>query len=191
MGLGAVKKELKKLNKDELISLIADLYNKHKSIKEFLDFYVTPDETELLKKYKDKILNAMFPRRGYNFKPKEARQAIHDFKKLEPSQDVLADLMLYYVETGVEFMNIYGDINGAFYNSMATELEGALNLLRDQDALNKFAERVGALVDKTKELEWGFHEFVLQTWFDFYPDDDDEINDGEDENTDNKSDTDI
>jgi Na+-transporting NADH:ubiquinone oxidoreductase subunit NqrC len=51
MGLTDIKKELKKLDKDKLIDLVAALYKKNKSVKEFFDFYVNPDERELFNKY--------------------------------------------------------------------------------------------------------------------------------------------
>ena len=50
MGLTHIKKELKKLDKDKLIDLIADLYKNNKSVKEFFDFYVNPNERVLFEK---------------------------------------------------------------------------------------------------------------------------------------------
>lgn len=67
MGLVDVKKELKKLDKNKLIELLAELYKKNKSVKEFLDFYANPNERELFEKYRDKVLEAFYPKQGYNF----------------------------------------------------------------------------------------------------------------------------
>ncbi|MET4083857.1 hypothetical protein ABIB40_003830 [Pedobacter sp. UYP30] len=47
MGLTDIKKELKKLGKEKLISLISELYKNNKSVKEYLDFYVNPNEAAL------------------------------------------------------------------------------------------------------------------------------------------------
>ncbi|MCZ2249001.1 MAG: hypothetical protein LC111_09610 [Bacteroidia bacterium] len=44
MGLIDIKKELKKLDKDKLIDLVAEFYKKTNQQKEFLDFYVNPNE---------------------------------------------------------------------------------------------------------------------------------------------------
>src|SRR5690606_280852 len=126
MGLTDLKKELKKLDKDKLIDLVADLYKKNKSVKEFFDFYVNPDERELFEKYRDKVFEAFYPKRGYNYKLKDGKQAISDFKKLGTSTDLLADLMLFYVETGVKFTNDYGDVNETFYKSLATTFVDSL-----------------------------------------------------------------
>ena len=89
MALTDLKKELKKLDKEKLINLIADLYKKNKSVKEFLDFYVSPDENELFKKYRDKVFEAFYPKRGYGYKLKDGKQAISDFKKFEPATELV------------------------------------------------------------------------------------------------------
>ena len=178
MGLTDIKKELKKLDKDKLIDLVADLYKKNKSVKEFFDFYVNPNERELFEKYRDKVFEAFYPKRGYNFKLKDAKQAISDFKKLGTSADLLADLMLFYVETGVKFTNTFGDVNETFYRSLATTFFDSLCLMNKENLLAKFEERVGNVVDDTREIGWGFHDYLVQAWIDFYPsDDDDEFGD--------------
>lgn len=173
MGLTDIKKELKKLDKDKLIDLVADLYKKNKSVKEFFDFYVNPDERELFEKYRDKVFEAFYPKRGYNYKLKDGKQAISDFKKLGTSTDLLADLMLFYVETGVKFTNDYGDVNETFYKSLATTFVDSLTLMRKENLLDKFEDRVGKVVDDTSGISWGFHDYLVQVWVDFYPTDDD------------------
>lgn len=168
MGLTDIKKELKKLDKDKLIYLVADLYKKNKSVKEFFDFYINPDEREMFNKYRDKVFEAFYPRRGYSYKLKEGKQAISDFKKLEPSADLLADLTLFYVETGVKFTNDFGDINEGFYSSMETTYVAALTLMRKENLLDKFADRAGKIVNDTSDIGWGFHDYLSAVHSDFY-----------------------
>jgi len=174
MGLTDIKKELKKLDKDKLIDLVADLYKKNKSVKEFFDFYVNPNERELFNKYQDKVFEAFYPKRGDNYKIKDGKQAISDFKKLGSSTDLLADLMLFYVETGVKFTNDFGDIDEAFYNSVASVYSQALTLMRKNNLLDKFADRAGKVVDDTSGIGWGFHDYLGQEYCDYYPDNFDE-----------------
>jgi len=169
MGLTDIKKELKKLEKDKLIGLVVELYKNNKSVKEFFDFYVNPNEKELFDKYRDKVFEAFYPKRGYNFKLKDGKQAISDFKKLGTSADLLADLMLFYVETGVKFTIDYGDINESFYNSLATTFVASLTLMNKENLLDKFEDRVEKVVDDTSEIGWGFHDNLVQVWVDFYP----------------------
>jgi hypothetical protein len=50
-----LKKELEDFDKKKLIGLISELYDKNKSVKEYLDYYLKPDDSEILKVYKAKI----------------------------------------------------------------------------------------------------------------------------------------
>ena len=187
MGLTDIKRELKKLDKDKLIDLVADLYKKNKTVKEFFDFYVNPNERELFEKYRDKVFEAFYPKRGYNYKLKDGKQAISDFKKLEPSADLLAELMLFYVETGVKFTNDFGDINETFYKSLATTFVDSLTIMRKENLLYKFEDRVVTVVDDTSGIGWGFHDYLVQVWFDFYPTEDEEDLEEEDNETEQKN----
>ncbi|MNQ57483.1 hypothetical protein D3C85_716410 [compost metagenome] len=180
MGLTDIKKELKKLDKEKLIDLVADLYKKNKSVKEFFDFYVNPDESELFKKYRDKVFEAFYPKRGYSYKLKDGKQAISDFKKLGPARELLANLMLFYVETGVKFTNDFGDINEAFYKSLATTFVDALRIMNKENFLDKFEERVDKIIDDTSGIGWGFHDYLVQVWVEFYPSDDNDDDERED-----------
>lgn len=170
MGLTDLKKELKKLDKKKLIDLVADLYKKNKSVKEFLDFYINPDEKALFDKYRDKVFEAFYPSRGYNYKLKDGKQAISDFKKLGPSTDLLADLMLFYVETGVQFTNDFGDVDEGFYSSLEKTYVAALTLMRKENLLDKFADRSAKVVSDTSDIGWGFHDFLGSVYSEFYAD---------------------
>jgi hypothetical protein len=68
MGFREVKSELKKLDRDELIRHISELYKKFKPVKEYFDFYVSLDEDEVLMRYKDKVKEGFYPKRGYELK---------------------------------------------------------------------------------------------------------------------------
>ena len=65
MGLTELKRELRKLDKDQLIGLISDLYKKEKSVQQLLDFYVDPNEKELYREYRHAVITAFYPERGY------------------------------------------------------------------------------------------------------------------------------
>ncbi|MEO6131858.1 MAG: DUF6155 family protein [Saprospiraceae bacterium] len=169
MGFTDVKKELNKLEKGKLIALIADLYKKNKSVKQFFDFYANPNEKELFEKYRDKIFYSFYPERGYQLKLKDAKQAIADFKKFGTSADLLAELILFYVETGVMFTNDIGDINEGFYNSLSVTYLNALTLMRKENLLEKFGIRAYKVVSDTTGIGWGFHDHLGDLYFSFYP----------------------
>jgi len=173
MGLRDVKKELKKLDKNELIDLISDLYKKHKSTKEYLDFYVRPNERELFNKYRDIVFEAFYPTHGYELKLKKGKSAISDFKKFSPSPELVVELMLFYVKTGVDFTNDFGDINEGFYSSLGTTFVGALNRMEKENLLEHFAEQVSIIVTETHGIGWGFHDYICEVYWEFYPDSND------------------
>lgn len=171
MGLLEIKNELKKFEKNKLIDLIADLYKKHKSVKDYLDFFINPSEILLISKYKDKIFEAFYPKRGFTLKLKDAKQAIADLKKLEVSADLIADHMLFYVECGVKYTNDFGDINDNFYISLAKMYVQSLTLMQKEDSLEKFQKRAWQVVYDSDGIGWGFHDYIAQVYSEFYPDD--------------------
>ena len=169
MGLADLKKELKTLDKDQLIVLVADLYKKNKAAQEYLDFYVRPNERERFEKYRLAVVVAFFPKRGYQLRLREGKRAISDFQKLEPAAELLADLLLVYVETGVRFTNTYGDIDEAFYTSLENTYAKALALMQREQLLAQFADRTAQIVRATSGIGWGFHDFLAETREEFYP----------------------
>ena len=160
MSLTKLKKELQKLDKPQLIALISELYKNQKSVKEYLDFYFEPNEADLLPAYRERVLRAFYPKRGYNYDLRAGKAAISDFRKLGVSAQPLADLMLYYVECGIRFTNDYGDINESFYGSLETMYEQALALMQQEKLLSHFAERTRRVVTDTSGIGWGFHDML-------------------------------
>jgi len=161
MGMDELKVELDGLDKRHLIGLILEIYRKNKNIQRFLDYYFKPEELKLFEEYKNRVKEGFFPRRGYDLKLSLARKAINDFKKYEPSKELLADLILYYVEGGVEFTNNYGDISEAFYTSVSETQRSAIDLMGKEGCLEKFKERAVKIVGDTKGIGWGFHDELL------------------------------
>src|SRR4030042_1740947 len=117
MGKLELKKELASYDKKQLIGLISELYEKNKSVKEYLDHLISLDDQAYTKEYKAKIKRAFFSKNGsYNLV--SGKKAISDFKKIGSSSTSLVDLMLYYVECGIQFTKDFGDINEKFYASL-------------------------------------------------------------------------
>ena len=182
----SINKELNKLDKAKLIKLIAELYKKNKAVKDFFDYYFQPNEQALFEKYRDKVFEAFYPKRGFHLKLKDAKQAISDFKKFEPSPKYLADLMLFYVECGVKFTNDFGDIDENFYNSIERMYEQALSLMQKESLLELFMQRVDKVVSDTSGIGWGFHDYLADVNADYLADfREDELDSDEQNITDN------
>lgn len=168
MGLKEVRSELQKFDKEQLVDIAAELYKKHKAVRDFFDFYLRPDEKKLLEEYKRKVREGFYPKCGSRLRLSVSRQTITDFKKYEPHPEYLVDLMLYYVECGVEFTNDFGDIDEDFYSSLEKMFVSALELARNENILDKFEIRVKQIVDHSDGIGWGFHDSLSESYFDYY-----------------------
>jgi hypothetical protein len=168
MGLKEVKNELLSKDKKELVKQILELYKKYDTVKEYFDFYINPNEDELYKKYKEKVREGFYPKKGDQLKLSLSRKAINDFRKLETSKEKLGELILYYVECGVEFTNDYGDINEAYYISIENAFVDSLKILADNNALEKYKDRAKKIVDDTDGIGWGFHDSLAETFYSYY-----------------------
>ncbi|MEO8211040.1 MAG: DUF6155 family protein [bacterium] len=167
MGFLEIKKELNKLEKSQLIDLISDLYKKEISLKEYFGFYLKPDEKKLLDEYKSKVKEGFFPKRGFP-KLSISRKAINDFKKFEVSQECVADIMLYYVECGIEFINGYGDDDEHLITSLENAYEKTLKLIDKENLLEKFKERAKSIYEKSDGFGYGFEDIVGDCYSYYY-----------------------
>ena len=168
MGLREVKSVLNKLDKEDLIKHVSELYKKYKPVKEYFDFYVNPDEKKLLEQYKEKVTEGFYPKKGYQLKLSISRKAINNFKKLGTSAQSLADLLLHFVENGVEFTNEYGDIDEYFYTSVENTYSSALDLIDKNGLLDKFKKRAYKIVTDTDGIGWGFHDYLGDLYYQHY-----------------------
>ena len=164
LSVSEVKNMLKEKSRDELLELLLESYKTIPLLKEYISVkYGSQDNIEkILKDYKNKIYNVFFPKNmKTQFKISDAKKAVNEFKKLCSSEELTIELMLYYVEMGIEFANTYGDINEAFYNSVATMYEAvvsAINKQDDSEIYNNLNYRLKAVVENTNAMGWGFHD---------------------------------
>ena len=168
MGLKEVKSELQKADKETLIKHITELYKKYKPVQEYFDFYVNPNEADIIGKYKDQVREGFYPKRGYKLRLSISRKAINDFKKLGTFKTGLCDLLLYYVECGVEFTNDFGDIDEAFYSSVENTYVDALKTMRKNGTLDKFHDRALKVLKDTDGMGWGFHDYLSDVYSEYY-----------------------
>jgi len=151
-----------------LIKHILELYKKYDSVKEYFDFYINPEENEILKRYKEKVREGFFPKRGMRLRLSLSRKVINEFKKLEISKEKIADLLLYYIECGVEFINTYEDISESFYTSAESTLTKVLKIFKEENVLEKYKERVKNLIEESKGSGYGFGEEIKSICDDYY-----------------------
>jgi len=168
MGLREVKSELNKLDKETLIKHISQLYKKYKSVKEYFDLYINPYEGEILNQYKEKVKEGFYSKRGDRLRLSISRKAINDFKKLGTSKESLTDLLLYYVECGVELTNDLGDIDDSFYTSIENAYEAALELMYKEKLLSRFKDRAFEILIETENIGWGLRIYLEDVYYSYY-----------------------
>jgi hypothetical protein len=160
-GWQSVRRQLDNWSKPALIALVKDLYNASSDNRDFLQarFQAEENAGTALEKYRQKIVEQFFPRRGFGkLKLSEARKAIRDYRKATGNLTGTIDLMLTYVENGTEFTHQFGDIDESFYNSLQSVLNEMTNLLlREASELYpRFRERVQRLTTHADHIGWGF-----------------------------------
>ena len=117
-------------------------------------------------------LNIKFlPKHGFgDARLSVARKAVMDFKKLNGLNIHLVDLAIYYVETGVKFTNMYGDINEPFYNSMESMFAQAMKWMKQLNVESQFQQRAAKICHDTDNIGWGFHDGLCEIYSDYFDD---------------------
>src|SRR5205085_4447849 len=122
-------------SRDQLIAEIGEIFWKFDTVKDYYQTRLEPDGSKnVCDKYKSVIHDEFFPEKGDGrARLSIARKAVNDFKKVSTSKSARADLMLYYVEIGVEYTVTYGDINEAFYDSMERMYASTANYIVEHE----------------------------------------------------------
>lgn len=167
-----LKQHLAHLLPAQLVDDIIDLYKKFPAVKDYYQNRMAPAAgQQLLEKYKASIQKEFFPIRGFGkLRLAVARKAITEYQKVSDSIPDRADLMLFYVEMGVQFTETYGDIDGPFYDSMETMYERAAKFVAKHKLKEQFAFRFEEIVRKTADMGWGFHDFLSQVYDEYFDD---------------------
>ena len=168
MKITELKKLLNSMEKNELSALVCKLNKASKQAQSLVDVELCGEsvEEQLIANCKKKIHAAFF---GSRLSLKNARTVISDFKKVSKSRESVAELMLFYVECGVEFTNMYGDINEAFYysiESMFADFVRALNGLDSESYYQRNADRIKKMCLSTNCIGWGFSEEMMNIYYD-------------------------
>jgi hypothetical protein len=169
MKVTDLKKQLREYEQKELIDLIIELFKANKEVQNILSSKFLGEEAVefLYSQARKKIENEFFPDRGdAKLRLAEAKKAITTFKKTTNDEKRTVDLMLYYVEQGVDFTNAYGDISESFYSSMIKMYEQVcMECDRNKELYEEFSGRLRHVVDAVDGIGWGFHEGLIDSYY--------------------------
>ena len=168
MKITELKKQLNAMNKAKLISMPCKLYKANRQCQAIFDVEMcgASAEAPLIESCRKKIHTAFF---GRQLSLKNARAVISDFRKASQNKESIADLILYYVECGVEFTNLYGDIDERFYSnleSMFADFVRLLNSMENDSFYRRQSKRIRAVFEDTHDIGWGFSDEMARIYFD-------------------------
>ena len=159
MSKRALQKYLKDLKKKELEEQLMDLYNRFPVVKEYYDFIFNPKEDKMVQEAKARISNEYFPlkRRRPKARRSVAQKFIKHFIKLGVEPHLVADLMLYNLETAQTF-SMDRNVPDAFYKSMLNSFNEMVQYVSLNALLPNFKERIVKTYNFTEENNWGYQE---------------------------------
>ncbi|QBA64184.1 DUF6155 family protein [Muriicola soli] len=172
MSKSALKKYLGELKKRDLELQIMDLYERFPQVKTYYNFVFNPKEDKLMGEAKAKISNEYFPlkRRRARARRSVAQKFIKQYNKLGMDPHLLADLMLFNIETAQRYSASH-KVNEAFYKSMLRSFREAVQHLTHNAILAEFKERLKQINRRLHDQEWEFQEDFNQIFELAYMDD--------------------
>ena len=160
MSKSQVKKLLAGMSKEEVINVVMELYDARKDARDYLDYYANPNETGELEKFKKIVLKEfdddLLHRPQCRFSV--CRKALSDFKKLAPSEESLAEAMVFYVERVYEFSFCIGDLWEQYYDSAISNFRSALKFLVKNSLLETMMPRIVQILAWGWPCGYGFHD---------------------------------
>lgn len=166
----SLKTYFSKKTKEQLIEELQFLVKRFSQVKEYYHFQLSPKKQEkILDEYKRRIKREFFPERGFGGgRPSVGKAPILQFLKISSAPDRLIDLMLYYVEQGVQYTLAYGDIDEPFYESVESVYENALDLIKENNLYNQFQARCKKIMTDTRNIGWGFGDYIKELFENYY-----------------------
>jgi hypothetical protein len=166
VGWSEIKKKLDGFDRIGLVALVKDLYEYSSDNKSFLcaRFAGEPSSKAILEDYKERITVQFFPKRGLGkLDLREAKRAISEYAKATSDNRGKLELMLTYIETGINFIQSYGDGPESLYDSMLSILEEAIKIFQSPEGIKlypEFEHRLKRLVYSSADTGYGFGEDV-------------------------------
>ena len=165
-----LKKYLSNKTSDEMKQEIIELFKNYKNVQEYFTLKIFPkNEENILKKYKQIIKNEFSPDRGEpKLRYSIMRTAISDFRKVSKNPKNMAELMISHVENGVDFTNMYGDIDEQFYNNIEGMFEKTANYIIKNNLVEIFRDRCKTVYEDSQDIGWGFSDTMAEIYFEYF-----------------------
>ena len=151
-----LKKYLASLPKDELEEQLLALYEKFADVKAYYNFVFNPKEDKLEQEAKVKIANEYFPIKGKRPKLRRsvAQKYVKHFLSLGVDPYVLADVMLFNLETAQKYSAKREMRYGSFYKSMLNSYKQVVDYVVANGMSPNFKERIATVQNEAFRQNW-------------------------------------
>jgi len=166
MKWSEVKNSLEMLGKKELIDLIRDLYEHPDEDRQIIISRHTKEKKSdwILESFQRVIRNEFFSDRGFGgLRSDVVRKAVMDYSEGSGDLAGTMELMLFFVENVVEFINEYGDIDEEFYDIGYEMLGKFCELIKTSDGQSfypHFKTRLLKLRRESDDFGYGFGDDI-------------------------------
>lgn len=171
MSKSQVKKLLARMSKEEVINIVMELYDARKEARDYLDYYINPNESKELEKFKKIVLKEFDDNISHDPQCRFSvcRKALSDFKKLSPSADMLAEAMVFYVERVYEFSFCAGDLWEQYYDSAINNFRSTLKFLLKNNLLEFMMPHIVQIMAWSWPCGYGFHDETGNSFCELVP----------------------
>jgi hypothetical protein len=151
-----LKKYLDGLNKEQIMEQFMEMYDKFKDVKTYYDFVFNPKEEKLVGEAKSKISNEYFPIKTKRAKLRRstAQKYIKHFIMLGVDPFIVADIMLYNIETAMKYSAKREMRYSSFYKSIAKSFEQAVGYAIANAITADFRERIESIHVEARRQHW-------------------------------------
>ena len=162
MSKSTIKKLLQSMRKEDIIEMVLELYSARKEAKDYLEYYAVPDERGKMEEYKAIIQEEFYPKKRKEPQTRFSvcRKAVADFKKLKPSADALAELMVSYMEWATKFTYDYGDMWEQYYDSVENNFDKTIKHIGTNGLWDKYEPRLQQCVKWSEGNGYGFTDVI-------------------------------
>lgn len=164
-----LKKFLAAAPKEELEEQLLALYEKFSDVKTYYNFIFNPKEDKLEQEAKLKISNEYFPLKTKRAKLRRstAQKYIKQFMLLGVDPHVIADIMLYNIETAQKYTAKRQMRYASFYTSIFSSYRQATDYIISNSMDGNFKGRIKAIYEIAMAQKWENYKEFERVWDNF------------------------
>lgn len=165
-----LKEYLNMLNKDELQEQIIELTTIFPQVNDYYILKINGElEENLLKLYKKKINNEIFPEdKEERVKYSVISEAIIEFQQISNVPENIVILMFHYIDQALNFIEVCKNVDEKFLISIEGVFDKALKLIFKNELEEQFQEKIKNILDKSNKEVFEFKNNMLNIYLGYH-----------------------